>query len=261
MIYPEEVTEDSLSALLSATDAFAKAEVKRITELAIADMRRRPAHGVFGDVAARHLWDAFCWCLQEGPYDDDMGWDEVNLGSPADAFEETIGAIILGEIETLPRHVQVMLSAMAYEDADDEETGSVGNIWMDGMVGLVMDRVNEAASRQSGLDLIGPGRADALGYHVSGSGVVWSVLSDRGEAIELAAAEVDSLIDPAGDLSGLAERMLDSFFAAAQEEKDGPVMAALLDSFGLSLRRLLRENDVLPTLEDIREQIADVLDG
>lgn len=154
-----------------------------------------------------------------------------------------------------------MLSAKAYEDADDEDTGGVGNICMDGMVGLVIDRVNEAASRQSGLDLIGPGRADALGYHVSGSGVVWSVLSNQGEAMELAAAEVDSLIDPDDDLLGLPERMLDAFFEAAREETDGSVMAALLGSSGLSLRELLRENDVLPALEDIRGQIADVLDG
>lgn len=261
MIDPEEIPEDSLSALLSATDALAKAEVNRITEVVIAEMRRRPAHGVFGDVAARHLWDAFCWSLQEGPYDEDMGWDNVDIGSPADAFEEMIEATIVDEIEKLPRHLHIILSAKAYEDAHDEDTEAVGTIWMDGMVGLVMDQINEAASRQSGLDLIGPGRADALGYHVSGSGVVWSVLSDRGEAMELAAAAVDSLIDPDGDLSDLAERMLDAFFEAAQEEMDGPVMSALIESFDRSLRQILRENDVLPALEDIRGQIADVLDG
>ena len=44
----------------------------------IDDLRSRPAVGTFGNaVEAWRVWDDYCWNWQEGPFDGDMGWDDV----------------------------------------------------------------------------------------------------------------------------------------------------------------------------------------
>ena len=89
-----EVSRDGLSRLQSAAEAFARAEVARIAGVVIDDLRSQSANDTFGEVAARHLWDEYCWSLQEGPFDDDMGWDGLRLGSLSGAFEDVVRASI-----------------------------------------------------------------------------------------------------------------------------------------------------------------------
>lgn len=183
--------QDEPSHLQSAAEAFARAEVVRVSGAVIDDLRSQPANHIFGDVAARHLWDEYCWSLQEGPFDDDMGWDDVRLGSLSGAFEDVVRASIQSEVEKLPRHALVFLSAHAFKkDANIDKDESLGSIWIDGIVSL---------------DLIGPHRGDAIGYEAQGSGMVWSVLSDRNEAMDLIASHCDALIDPEGDLFDLSD--------------------------------------------------------
>lgn len=256
-----EVGRDGLSRLQSAAEAFARAEVARIAGLVIDDLRSQSANDTFGEVAARHLWDEYCWSLQEGPFDDDMGWDDVRLGSLSGAFEDVVRASIQTEVEKLPKHALVFLSAQAFEEDDDsDEEESLGSIWIDGIVSLVLDEVNSRASRRT-LDLIGPHRGDVIGYEVEGSGMVWSVLSDRDEAMDLIASHCDALIDPAGDLSDLADEMVEAFMAAAAEDDEGEVFSAFLERFEDDVRALVRDKDVLPSLEDMRAGLLDRLDG
>ncbi|HEV7434612.1 MAG TPA: hypothetical protein VGO22_07050 [Pseudorhizobium sp.] len=256
-----EVSRDGLTRLQSAAGDFARADIARIVGAAIDDLRSRPANGIFGDVAARHLWDEYCWSLQEGPFDDDMGWDDVRLGSLSSAFEDVVRASIQTEVEKLPRHALVFLSARAFEEDDDnEEDECLGGIWIDGIVSLVLDEVNSRASRRT-LDLIGPHRGDVIGYEVEGSGMVWSVLSDRGEALDLIASHCDALIDPEGDLSDLADEMVEAFMAAAAEDDEGAVFSVFLEHFEDEVRALVREKDVVPSLEDIRAGLLHRLDG
>jgi hypothetical protein len=247
--------------LQSAAEAFARAEVDRIAGAVVDDLRARPANDTFGDVATRHLWDEYCWSLLEGPFDDDTGWDDVRLGSLSGAFEDVVRASIQTEVEKLPRHALVFLSAQAFEEDDDsDEEESLGSIWIDGIVSLVLDEVNSRASRRT-LDLIGPHRGDVIGYEVEGSGMGWSVLSDRGEALDLIASHCDALIDPAGDLSDLADEMVEAFMAASAEDDEGEVFSVFLERFEDDVRALVREKDVLPSLADMRAGLLDRLDG
>lgn len=245
----------------SAAEAFARTDVARIAGVVIDDLRSQSANDTFGNVAARHLWDEYCWSLQEGPFDDDVGWDDVRLGSLSGAFEDVLRVSVQTEVEKLPRHALVFLSAQAFEEDDDsDEDECLGGIWIDGIVSLVLEEVNSRASRRT-LDLIGPHRGDVIGYEVEGSGMVWSVLSDRGEAMDLIASHCDALIDPEGDLSDLAEEMVETFMAAAAEDDEGEVFSAFLERFEDDLRVLVRDKDVLPCLEDMRAGLLDRLDG
>lgn len=256
-----EVSQDGLARLQSAAEDFARAEIARIVGAVIDDLRSRPANDTFSDVAARHLWDEYCWSLQDGPFDDDIGSDDLRLGSLSGAFDDLVRATIQTEVEKLPKHALVFLSAQAFEeDADNDEEEALGSIWIDGIVSLVLDEVNSRASRRT-LDLIGPRRGDVIGYEVQGSGMVWSVLSDRSEAMDIIASHCDALLDPEGDLSDLADEMVEAFMAAAAEDDEGAVFSVFLEHFEDELRTLVREKDVLPSLEDMQAGLLSRLDG
>lgn len=120
--------------------------------------------------------------------------------------------------------------------------------------------MNGIASRRD-LDLIGPDRSDALGYHLEGSGMVWSALSERREAMDLIASHVDTMIDPDADLSALATEMVDAYMVAAMEAAEDTLLDEFLERFEVPIRSLIRENDVLPSLEDMRGGLLERLDG
>lgn len=256
-----ELNRDGLSRLQSAAEAFARAEVVRIAGAVIDYLRSQSANQTFVDVAARNLWDEYCWSLQEGPFDDVMGWDNVGLVSLSDSFNDVVRASIETEVEKLPSHALVVLSAKAFEEhGDGDEEESLSSIWIDGTVSLVLDEVDSRASLRS-LDLIGPNRGDVIGYEVEGYGMVWSILSDRGEVLDLIASHADALIDPEGDLSVLAEEMLETFMAAAAEDDESTVFSIFLEYFEDEVRALVRDKDVLPSLEETRAVLVERLDG
>jgi hypothetical protein len=243
-----EVSINGLSRLQSAADDFARAESAGIARAVIEDLRSRPAEGVFEEVHARHLWDEYCWALQEGPF------------PISGAFDGLLHAHIHAEIEELPRYAQVFLSAFAVEedpDTDDEEF--FGCIWVDGIAKLVTEAVNERACQRS-LYLIGPDRADAIPYEIEGIGFVWSML-DRTEAMDLVSAHVDSMIDPDADLSLLADEMVEAFLTAAIEDEDGAFFQASVNHFEGKLRWIIMEEDVLPSLREMRTKLLKAWDG
>ena len=259
----DEMTEVSLDGLLrlrSAASDFARPEITRIAQAVVGDLQSRPAVGTFGDVAARHMWDEYCWSLQEGPFDDDEYVGGLSLGSVSGNWDDTVRAFVGGEVEKLPRYAEIFLSAHAFEeDADSDEDESVGNIWVDGIVDSVMEDINKRASRRN-LDLIGPERGDVIGYEIEGSGTVWSALSERGEAMDLVASHVDAMVDPDGDLSDLASEMVEAFMVAAKEGAAETMFSEFFDNFEDQVRGLLTVDDVLPTLEDIRSDLLYRLD-
>jgi hypothetical protein len=236
-----------------------KLEIARIVQQVIDGLRSSPANGTFDEVAARHLWDEYCWALQEGPFDDDMVLENVNLGSLSSGFDDVARGYIQTELEKLPRHAQVFLSALAFEK-DDREEETLGSVWVEGIVNLILEDLNQRASCRN-LDLIGPHRNDVIGYDIQGSGMVWSVLYERDEALDLIAGHADAILDPAGDLSELAEELVDAFMDAAKQEENGALLFDFLDRFGSNVRSLLRENDVLPCLKGIRADLLDSLDA
>ena len=255
------VSVEGLARFRSAARDHARVEIARLAKALIEDLRSRPAEGVFGEVGARHLWDEYCWSLQEGPFHDELAIGDVNLGSLSDAFAGIVRASIAAEVEKLPKHAQIFLSALAFdEDAGSDEQELLGSVWLDGVVSTVMDTVNEIASRRN-LDLIGPDRGDALGYHIEGCGLVWSALSEREEAMDLIAGHVDTMIEPDADLSALATKMVDAYMGAAKEAAEDTLLAEFLERFEVQIRSLIRENDVLPSLEDMRGGLLERLDG
>jgi hypothetical protein len=66
-VCPREWFLVPLARLQSAILDFARAEIVRIAQEVIDNLRSRPAAGTFDEVKARHLWDEYCWALQEGP--------------------------------------------------------------------------------------------------------------------------------------------------------------------------------------------------
>ena len=99
----DAVGVEGLARLRSAAHDFARAEIGRISEAVIEDLRSRPAEGVFSEVGARHLWDEYSWSLQEGPFDDDLALGDVPLGSLSGAFDGIVCSSIAAEVEKLPQ--------------------------------------------------------------------------------------------------------------------------------------------------------------
>ena len=124
----------------------------------------------------------------------------------------------------------------------------------------VIEAVNERACRRN-LDLIGPHREDAIGYEIEGTGFVWTVLSDRKEALDLIGAHADTMINPDTDLSQLAEEMVEAFIIAAREDEDGAIFLEFFKHFEDEFRSMIREKDVLPSLQIMRTKLLEAWDG
>jgi hypothetical protein len=257
------IYEQRFEDLKSAALDLAKPVVARIADAVVSDFKDRAAVGTFGDLSARHLWDEYSWNRQEGPFDIDMGWDDVSLCSPSSAFEDLVLVVALAELEKQPKHMQVFLSVLAFESnfdfSDSDEGASLGTIWLDGIAKLVVDQVNERASQRS-LDLIGPYRGDCI-QSASGDGVVWSLLEDRGDAWDITTDHIDDLIDPDSDLEPLASALLDGFIAAAKEDTGDTMVVEFFEQYEQEIRNLLMVDDVMRNLLGMRAELVKQLDG
>lgn len=252
---------DGASQLQQAAIEFSQAEISRISDDVINDLRSLSSNDTFADVAARHLWDEYCWSIQEGPFDDELGCGALQLGSLSGAFDDVIRGSILHEVEKLPRHTQILLSARAYEvacEADDDWTP--GAIWIDGIEELVFSEVNTRASRRN-VALIGPNRHDEMGYEIEGEGTVWSVLSDWNDPWEVTGRCSDLLLDSDSDLSKLADDLVEAFFQTMMEDEDREVLATFMNRFGDDVRAVVKKNDVIPSLETMRSKLLAILDN
>jgi Holliday junction DNA helicase RuvB len=251
-----KVSRDGFMRLRSAVFDFARGEIKRTARVVIEELQSCPANDSFGDVAARHLWDEYCWALQEGPCDDDIVMGDVNLGSFSGAFDGVARACAQERVGKLAKHVQVLLSTLAFEQESNLDDETLGTVCVDGIIDLIMEEVNACASKRN-LELIGPDRGDAIACEVEGSGLVWSALSD---AMELISSHADTMIDPKSNLSKLADEMVETFIGAAKEEAEGTVLAEFIERFEKQICALIKENDVVPSLEDMRAGLLEKLD-
>lgn len=254
----EQGGHDGLLRLQSAAIDFARGEAARVAQLVVDDMRARSPIGIFGDLAARHFWDEYCWGLQEGPFDMDLDFGDVRLGSLSAAWDETLRATVQAELEKLPRHTMVFLSALAFEqsDGDEDAEDNIGAVFQDDVCKVIENLVNERASRRN-LDLIGPNRADAIGYHIEGAGMAWRLIDDASDIIS---GHVDEMIDPDADLSNVANEMADQFIALLVEDDENSALVELLDRFASDIRTVVLEKDIIPSLQDMRGSLLEVLD-
>lgn len=86
---------DTQNLLLSAANDVAKVQVEAIKQAVIAEMSKLDATGLMGDLASSHLWDDYCWHIQEGPYDN----DDIGFGSTDSNFQITAETFIETELE------------------------------------------------------------------------------------------------------------------------------------------------------------------
>ncbi|MGA7329934.1 MAG: hypothetical protein WBX25_36985 [Rhodomicrobium sp.] len=68
------------------------------------------------------------------------------------------------------------------------------------------------------------------------------------------------MTDPEADLSKLAEEMVEAFIVAANENAEGKVFPEFFKHFEDKIRPLIRENDVLPSLDKMRAALLKQLD-
>lgn len=254
-------SRDGRTVLRSAVEEFARAEIRRIADAVIDNLRSWPSTDTFGDIVARHLWDEYCWSLQEGPFDENISSGDVYLGSMSGAFDHVVYAIIRSELDNLPKHSLVFLSMHGigeYADSDVEIT--LASIQIDKITTLVINELNISASHRN-LDLIGPHRSDVIGYEIEGAGMVWSILSESSEAIDLIVKHSDALLTPDGDLSDLADEMTEAFMAEAYVDDQGYVFSLFLEHFDSEVRTIVTHKDVIPSLEVMRASLLNRMDG
>jgi hypothetical protein len=262
---PQPASE--VERLPTAARTFVHAELRRLADAVIDRLRDEPATGIFCDVAARHLWDEFCWALQEGPFDLELGTEDprgglsYSFGTISDAADDTVSGYVLVEAEKLSLPLLELLTAYAL-DQDDSTAffGGPGGVWIDGVVKLAMNEIEERAAARR-LDLIGPDHAEAICYEVEGHGVIWDVLRGQGEAMDYASIHADALIHPDASLASLARDVLEAFFRVVRESDEEPIFGRLLAEFEEEIGAVLLEKDIRPGLEAMRDGLQKILDA
>jgi len=253
-----EVPSDAYDRFVHAARAAAAPELDKLVQATIVALRGMDAVGLFGDVAARHLWDEYCWQLQEGPYDD----DDVGFGSTSGNFEEVLDTVIAGALNELPAHTLMFLSIYTRNDIGDaDDPDHIGSISRDAIAAAVLECVNEAASRRN-LDFIGPYRGDVIPMEISLHGLAGDALSDAGETTDFLSEWVDQLLaGGADDMAHISHALLDRYMELLREDEDGRLLSSLLDRFEKDIKALVLEKEIRPTVEDAVGQLEGALDG
>lgn len=185
-----EIDTADYERFIAAASAAAEPELEKLVQTSIASLRDMDAVGLFGDTAARHLWDEYCWQLQEGPYDD----DDIGFGSTSRNFDEVLDTVITGALDELPKHTLLFLSIYTRNDAGDaKDPETIGGIRHDDIAAAVLERVEQAASRRN-LDFIGPARCDVIPMEISLGGLIGEALSHTGETSDFLSEYVDQLL-------------------------------------------------------------------
>lgn len=234
-------------ATLDAARFLAQAELSRLVDAVIADLRLIPASGIFPDTACRHFWDELTYDQQEGPYDD-----------VSEAIEDTLHPILMSHITALPPPMLSLLSThAAEEDGHPDGDLSPGTLWQNGIAELLARDLRHRAARRM-IWHLGADRADHIQSELDGKGLVWETLGS--EASELAAEHVDDLLDPAADLTDLADALVKAWLDRADDEARHTFFEDLFQSHWDRLADMLRNEDVLPALTAMRARLLARLD-
>ena len=252
-----QVPTGDYDRFVQAACAAAATEMEKLVQATISTLRGMDATGMFGDVAARHLWDEYCWQLQEGPYDD----DDIGFGSTSRNFGDVLDAVIAGAIDALPLHTLLFLSIYTRNDLEEEsDSGSIGGISRDDIASAVLGRVTEAASRRN-LDVIGPYRSDVIPTEISLDGLAGEALSEVGEHSDFLSEHVDQMLaGGASNISDISHALLERYVELIREDEDGALLAALFDLFENDIRSLVLEKDIRPAVEDAIGQLEKMLE-
>lgn len=252
-----EVATDDYDRCVNAARAAAVPELENLVRAVITELRAMDAVGLFGDVAARHLWDEYCWQLQEGPYDD----DDMGFGSTSNNFREVLSTTINGALDALPKHTLLFLSIYTRGDMDDaDDPDGIGSISRNDIAAAVLEGVDEIASRRN-LDFIGPYRRDVIPMEISLDGLAGDALSETGNQSDFLSEHVENLL--AGgeeEISRISHALLERYMELLLEDEDGRLLSALLDRFEKEVKALVLEKDIRPAVEDAVGQLEAALD-
>lgn len=243
-----EVDFGGLQRLKAAAASAGESEMDRLVKTVITELRSMSPYDVFGDVFARHAWDEFCWCQQEGPFMDNM--------------ESAVRSKISGVLDKLDDRTLVCLTACSKDElgeVDEDSELGVGAICFDDINLAAYQRVQEAAQGPD-VSIIGPNRADELGFHLVTDGVVFSELSEE-EFSGVLAEHFDDIIDPASDLSGVANTLAQTFLEQIESESESFALSAFLGRFESNVKTMLAEKDVLPDLKGTQAALLEALDS
>ncbi|MGE6531445.1 hypothetical protein ACQKEM_21000 [Pseudomonas sp. NPDC077382] len=249
-----QVPTGDYDRFVQAACAAAATEMEKLVQATISTLRGMDATGMFGDVAARHLWDEYCWQLQEGPYDH----DDIGFGSTSRNFGDVLDAVIAGALDELPQHTLLFLSIYTRKDLDAEnESDSIGGISRDDIASAVRERVSRAAARRN-LDVIGPYRGDVIPMEISLDGLAGEALSEVGEQSDFLSEHVDQMLEGgASNISDISHALLERYVELIHEDEDGALLAALFDRFENDIRALVLGKDIRPAVEDAISQLED----
>lgn len=252
-----EIDTADYERFIAAAYAVAKPELERLVQTTIASLRDMDAVGLFGDVAARHLWDEYCWQLQEGPYDD----DDFGFGSTSRNFDEVLSTVVTDALEELPKHTLLFLSIYTRNDAGDaHDPENNGGISRDDIATAVLERVTQAASRRN-LDFIGPDRGDVIPMEISLGGLIGEALSHAGEKSDFLSEYVDELLAGGDDdIAHISHALLERYMELLHEDEDALLLSALRDRFEEDIRALVLEKDIRPTVENAVGELQWTLD-
>ncbi len=247
------MTEENCQ-LVNAACAAAALEVDKLVRGVISALREMDAIGMFDDVAARHLWDEYCWQIQEGTHGD----GDIGFGCVRENYEKVLNGVVADAVNALPKHALLFLSIKVRRDLDDvEDSDIVGGISHDAIASVVRESVNELASRRN-LDVIGPSRADFISMEVSLDGLAGDALSDAGECSDFLSEHADALLEgDADNLAIISAALLDRYMELLCDDADGMLLSALLGRFENEIRALVLEKDIIPAVEDAMDQLKD----
>ena len=253
-----QVPTGDYDRFVQAACAAAATEMEKLVQATISTLRGMDANGMFGDVAARHLWDEYCWQLQEGPYDN----DDFGFGSTSDNFEEMLDGVIAAAIDALPQHTLLFLSIYTRNDLDAEsDSDSIGGISRDDIASAVLERVSRDAARRN-LDFIGPYRGDVIPMEISLGGLAGEALSEVREQSDFLAEHLDQILEGgASNISDISHALLERYVELIHEDGSGALLTELFERFESDIRALVLERDICPAVEDAIGQLEKMLEG
>lgn len=238
------VNTGNLLQLLAAAEAIALPEIEKATDAVINELKLQPPFGVYDSVAARHMWDEYCWAQQNG---------RNHLSS--ESWIESIRPFISGVLDGLPQHTLVFLSVFAAEHNSVFDEYEISGICPGGIETVILERLVEKASCPN-LDMIGPHRADVIGTAISGEGLVCSTLAEANLLHDILLSHLDALIDPAESLAEIAEELVDSYVELITNEPNRmDCIEDLFRHYETNIKNLLKDEDVVPALKGIRQSI------
>lgn len=248
---------DTQKLFLSAAESVAKSHVEQITQSVVASMCDLDATEIFDNVASRHCWDDYCWQLQNGPYDN----DNIGFGSTEQNFRAIAETFIQAELEKISPATLLLLSVYICEREGLCDGCEAASYSLEELTSFILQRVDAIASSRT-LDLIGPNRADALGYDHTLYGIVGEAFSESGEHSELLSLHVDALLSTDAQAhKQMCAELLDHYMRLLQAAAEGSeALKALLTKFDGEIRALVFEKDLVPHIDELVTQIQDTLD-